>query len=126
MINLKYVYQFSVILLISALGELLKYFIPLPVPASIYGLALMLIALITGIIKLDRIETVSDFLLEIMPIAFIPGGVGLITAWDSLKEILLPTIIITIATTVIVIGVTGVVTQFMINSKDNREVSKSE
>ena len=57
---LKYVYQFSVILLISALGELLKYFIPLPIPASIYGLILMFIALLCGIIKIDMEEAGSS------------------------------------------------------------------
>lgn len=111
---MKYVYQFSVILLISALGELLKYLIPLPIPASIYGLVLMLAALMTGVIKLKKVEAASDFLLEIMPIAFIPGGVALLTAWDSLKNMLVPALVITIVTTVFVIGVTGTITQLMI------------
>ena len=87
---MKYIYQFAIILLVSALGELLKYFIPLPIPASIYGLVLMLIALMTGIIKLEKIEATADFLLEIMTIVFIPGGVGLITAWEPIKAMLVP------------------------------------
>lgn len=114
---LKYIYQLSIILLISALGELLRYIIPLPIPASIYGLVLMFIALAAGIIKLEKIEKVSDFLLEIMPIAFIPGGVGLITAWDSLQNMLIPAIIITIVTTVLVIGITGRITQILVKIK---------
>lgn len=118
---MKYVYQFSVILLISAIGELLKYFIPLPIPASIYGLVLMLVALMTGVIKLSKVEAVSDFLLEIMPIAFIPGGVALLTAWDSLKDMLIPALIITVITTFFVIGVTGTVTQLMIRGGNKNE-----
>ena len=46
---MKYVQQFSIILLISVIGELLKTFLPLPVPASVYGLVIMLVALLTGI-----------------------------------------------------------------------------
>ncbi len=124
---MKYVYQFSVILLISALGELMKYLIPLPIPASIYGLVLMLIALMTGIIKLEKIEATADFLLEIMPIAFIPGGIALMTAWDSLKNMLIPALIITVVTTVLVIGITGVITQSMIRQKKpKKDINSNE
>lgn len=113
---MKYIYQFSVILLVSALGELLRLFIPLPVPASIYGLILMLAALITGVIKLEKVEAAADFLLDIMAIAFIPGGVALITAWDSLKGMLVPALVITVVTTVFVIGATGSITQLLIKA----------
>ena len=51
---MKYVQQFSIILLISVIGELLKTFLPLPVPASVYGLVIMLVALLTGILRLCR------------------------------------------------------------------------
>ena len=123
---MKYIYQFAIILLVSALGELLKYFIPLPIPASIYGLVLMLIALMTGIIKLEKIEATADFLLEIMTIVFIPGGVGLITAWEPIKAMLVPAMVIIIVTSVLMIGVTGAVTQFMIHLKSKKEGKGNE
>ena len=123
---MKYIYQFAIILLVSALGELLKYFIPLPIPASIYGLVLMLIALMTGIIKLEKIEATADFLLEIMTIVFIPGGVGLITAWEPIKAMLVPAMVIIIATSVLMIGVTGAVTQLMIHLKSKKEGKGNE
>lgn len=123
---MKYIYQFAIILLVSALGELLKYFIPLPIPASIYGLVLMLIALMTGIIKLEKIEATADFLLEIMTIVFIPGGVGLITAWEPIKAMLVPAMVIIIVTSVLMIGVTGSVTQFMIHLKSKKEGKGNE
>ena len=123
---MKYIYQFAIILLLSALGELLKYFIPLPIPASIYGLVLMLIALMTGIIKLEKIEATADFLLDIMTIVFIPGGVGLITAWEPIKAMLVPAMVIIIVTSVLMIGVTGSVTQFMIHLKSKKEGKGNE
>ena len=123
---MKYIYQFAIILLVSALGELLKYFIPLPIPASIYGLVLMLIALMTGIIKLEKIEATADFLLDIMTIVFIPGGVGLITAWEPIKAMLVPAMVIIIVTSVLMIGVTGSVTQLMIHLKSKKEGKGNE
>lgn len=123
---MKYIYQFAIILLVSALGELLKYFIPLPIPASIYGLVLMLIALITGIIKLEKIEATADFLLDIMTIVFIPGGVGLITAWEPIRAMFVPAMVIIIVTAVLMMGVTGMVTQFMISLKSKKEEKGNE
>ena len=123
---MKYIYQFAIILLVSALGELLKYFIPFPIPACIYGLVLMLIALMTRIIKLEKIEATADFLLDIMTIVFIPGGVGLITAWEPIKAMLVPAMVIIIVTSVLMIGVTGSVTQFMIHLKSKKEGKGNE
>lgn len=111
---MKYLKQFGIILFVSLLGELLRMLIPLPIPASVYGLVLMLILLMTGIIKLQQIKEVSAFLIEIMPVMFIPAGVGLLTAWGALKPVWFPIAVITVVTTVIVMVVTGHVTQFVI------------
>ena len=111
---MKYVQQFSIILLISVIGEVLKTFLPRPVPASVYGLVIMLVALLTGILKLDQVKGAADFLVEIMPVMFVPAGAGLITAWSSLKPICVPVLIMTFISTVIVMVVTGKVTQGVI------------
>ena len=87
---MKYFKQFGVILTVSFLGEVLHAVLPLPVPASIYGLVLMLIALMTGIIPLAKVRDAGNFLIEIMPLMFIPAGVGLMTSWGALKPILVP------------------------------------
>ncbi len=110
---MKYIYQLAVILSVTFAGELLYHFLPLPIPASIYGLLLMLILLCTGLVKLEKIEKTSDFLLEIMPMTFIPGGVGLAAAWADLKPILLPAAVITVVSTVVVMAVTGKVTELV-------------
>ena len=120
---MKYVKQFWIILLFCALGEGLRVLLPLPIPASVYGLILLLAALLTGIMKLERVEETADFLVEIMPVMFIPAGVGLLTAWGVLKPIWLPVVAITILTTVIVMVVTGRVTQFVIR-KDRKKTEK--
>lgn len=110
-----YLRQFCIILFVSFLGELLHAMIPLPVPASVYGLILMLAALCTGIIKLRQVRETAGFLIEIMPVMFIPAAVGLLESWAFLKPVWVPVILITILSTVIVMAVTGRVTQKMIH-----------
>lgn len=119
---MKILRQFVIILLISFLGEVLKAILPLPVPASVWGLLLMLVALRTGMIKLSQVSDAAGFLIEIMPVMFIPAGVGLLNAWGVLRPIWIPISVITILTTVIVMAVTGKVTQAVIqNHKKKKE-----
>ena len=92
---MKYVKQFLLILFISFIGEIFNKLIPLPIPASIYGMMILFFGLLIGIIKLENVKEVGSFLIEIMPIMFIPAGVGLMTSWVTLKKILIPVLIIT-------------------------------
>lgn len=80
---MKFIRQFCIIIVISLLGEILKRLIPLPIPASIYGLVLLLAALQTGFIPLEAVRETSLFLVEIMPLMFIPAAVGLLESWGG-------------------------------------------
>ena len=111
---MKYVRQFGIILLLSTLGEVLHALLPIPVPASVYGLVLMLGALISGILKLEQVKEAAEFLIEIMPVMFIPAAVGLIDSWASLQPVFWPVAVITIVTTLLVMVVTGRITQSVI------------
>lgn len=111
---MRYMRQFGTILGVTCAGEILKYYINLPIPASIYGLIIMLTLLITGVIKLENVKDVATFLIEIMPLMFIPAAVGLITSWNQLQGILVPICIITVVTTVIVMVVSGKVTELVL------------
>lgn len=113
---MKYIRQFFIILLFCFLGELLKYLIPLPIPTSIYGLILMLTALLTGILKVDQVDETAVFLIDIMPVMFIPAGVGLLTSIEALRPNLAAIIVITILTTVL----TGITAQFVMERKKGR------
>ena len=121
---MKYLKQFGIIMAISFIGEVLKTLIPLAIPANIYGLVLMLLALITKVIKLSDVKETAYFLVEIMTIMFIPAGVGLMVSWGSLKNILIPVIVITLVTTVIVMAVAGRITQFVIRIEKKRQKRK--
>ena len=111
---MRYARQFGIILAVTFLGEILKSVIPLPIPASIYGLLLMLFALKTKIIALESVKGAADFLIEIMPMMFIPAAVELIDAWNVLQPILLQVAVITVVSTVGVMAVSGRGTQMVI------------
>ena len=108
---MKYLRQLLIILIFSFVGEVLHYLVPIQIPASIYGLVLLFIALMTGLIQLPQVEETAKFLIEIMPMMFIPAGVGLLESWGVLKPILVPVIVILIVSTFLVMGVSGLVTQ---------------
>ncbi|HOQ00049.1 MAG TPA: CidA/LrgA family protein [Acetivibrio clariflavus] len=118
---MKFLKQFGIILGVSFIGEVLKYFIPLPIPASIYGLVIMLLLLNAKIVSLDQVKDTGSYLIEIMPVMFIPAAVGLITMGNELKSLWLPLCVITVVTTVIVMAVAGRVTQFIIRMEKRQK-----
>ena len=120
---MKYIRQSAIILAATCAGELLRYLIPLPVPGSIYGLLLLLGLLSLQIIRLEQVRETGEFLIEIMPLMFIPAGAGLITSWTRMKGILLPLCVIIPLSTCLVMLVTGKVTGYLLekNRKDGKE-----
>lgn len=118
---MKYVRQLLIILFISFLGEVCKYLLPFPIPASIYGLLLLFTALMTGILKLSSIKETAGFLIEIMLLMFIPAGVGILESWGILQPVFVPVAVITVVSTIAVMGVSGTVTQFMMKKKREKE-----
>ncbi len=118
---MKYLKQFVIIIVISCLGEALKYVLPFPIPASIYGMVLLFVALRTGVLRLEQVKETGKFLIEIMPVMFIPAGVGLMASWGVLKPVLVPVSIITVVSLVAVMAVTGKTAQFVIRKNAKEE-----
>lgn len=123
---MKFMKQFGIIMVISLMGEVLKWLIPLPVPASIYGLILMFAALATGLVPLDAVRETSRFLIEIMPLMFIPAAVGLLNSWSLLKPVLIPISVITLITTILVMAATGRAAQLVIGMERKKRAEKHE
>ena len=118
---MKYLRQFGIILGVTCVGEIMKYFIPLPIPGSIYGLILMFLLLLMRVIKVEHVKETGEFLIEIMPLMFIPAGVGLVTSWNQLQSFLVPLLVITVVSTLVVMIVTGKVTDFLISRKGEKK-----
>lgn len=122
---MKYVIQFLIIAAFAFVGELLHWFIPLPIPASIYGIVLLFIALELKWVKVSDIREVSSFLIAVMPIMFIPAAAGLMESWGAVKSSVWEYTLITIVSTFVVMGVSGAVTQFVIwRGKKNEQIKK--
>ena len=121
---MKYFRQFGIIMLITCIAEGIKYFVPLPIPSSVYGLCLMMFCLMTKVIKLGAVEDAAVFLIEIMPVMFIPAGVGLLTSFDELKDMLVPVLVITPISTVVVMVISGKITQALIERKEHERINR--
>lgn len=121
---MKYIKQLLIILLVSFIAEAMEYFIPLPVAASVYGLILMLVGLMTGIIPLEKVEGAADYLVGIMALMFVPPTVGIMATVDELKEMGVALVVISAVTTLIIMVVTGRVAQFILNRRKKNEGGK--
>ena len=108
---MKYITQLLYILLFSGLGELLEKVIPLPIPASVYGLLLLFGALCLGIVKLEQVKETGHFLASILPVLFVAPTVGIIEYWGLIRSNLLPIVLILVATTALTFGIAGRITQ---------------
>ena len=123
---MNYVKQFTIILILSFIGEVLHALVPLPIPASIYGIVLLFVALEREILHVTDIKDVAGFFIQILPLLFVPAGVGLMNSWTVLKPTLVPIAVITFVSTLLVLGVTGRVTQFVIRrDKQNLKQKKA-
>lgn len=116
---MKYLKQFGIILLVTCIGEIIRYLVPLPIPGSIYGLVLMFVLLCTHVLKLEDVRPTANFLIEIMPVMFIPAAVGLINSWSTLQPIIIQALVLILGSTILVMVVTGKVAEAIIK-KDNR------
>lgn len=113
---MKYIKQLCLITLFSFLGELCRYLIPFPIPASIYGMVLMAAALGLKLFRPEDVHDAGSFLTSLLPVLFVVPLVNLMDCWSQLRDNLVPLLIIIVVSTVIVFGVSGVVTQLLMNA----------
>ncbi|MCL2058483.1 MAG: CidA/LrgA family protein [Oscillospiraceae bacterium] len=106
-----YIKQFGIILGVTFVAEIIRFLVPLPIPAGVYGLVLMLVALKTGLIKLEWVKDAGLFLVGLLQLMFIPAAVGLIDSYAGFSDILPQSILAVLVSTTLVIAATGVVVQ---------------
>ena len=116
--------QFARILGFCLAGEALHYILPLPVPASIYGLLLLFLALETGLVKPERVKAASAWLIAVFPVMFVPGTVGVIELLEVMATLILPILLAVFVITALVFAVTGQVTQNLLFLSGYRAVEK--
>ena len=111
---MKYLSQFLIILGFTMAGEALQRLLPLPIPASVYGLVLLFSALCLGVVKLSQVKTAGSFLSSLLPILFVSPTVGIVENWDLIRPQLLPIALLLVASTALTFGISGKLTQLLI------------
>lgn len=118
---MKYLSQFCIILGFTLAGEALQRLIPLPIPASVWGLALLFCALCTGIVKVEQVKEVSAFLISIMALLFVSPAVGIAENWSLIQPRLLPIALLLAGSTFLTFGISGSLTQLLLKKGGNRD-----
>ena len=110
---MKYVSQATIIFGFTLLGELLHALLPLPIPSAIYGLVLLFLALMLGIVKLHQVDGVSKFLIATM--------VSILEVWETVAPSILWVVVISLVSTAVVFAVSALVTQAMIRKGEKQD-----
>ncbi|CZR10218.1 CidA/LrgA family protein [Trichococcus ilyis] len=111
---MRYAKQFLLLLVLTLVGEMFNDLVPLKIPASIWGLLLLLTMLKLKIIRLEQIEETSHFLITILPILFIPPTLGIAGEWGNVKGLLPEIFLVVIATTTLTMVVSGKLTELIL------------
>lgn len=117
---MKYLKQAACILTFTLAGEFLQAIIPLPIPAAIYGMVLLLIALLTGLLKEEHISDTANFLISIMPVFFVAPSVRLLEYWGLIAPHVAAILTISVTSTLLVFAVAGLVTQALLKRKEKK------
>lgn len=118
---MKYMFQAMIIFAFSLMGEILHAIIPAPIPASVYGLVLLFLALLTKLVKLEQVETTAEYMISIMPLFFIEPTVGLMESFGIAKGKVIPLVLTSAVSFIMVMIVTGLTAQFMIRKKKSNK-----
>ena len=114
---MKYFSQLLIILGFTMAGEALQRLIPLAIPAAVYGLALLFLALCFGIVKLEQVQDVGKFFTSILSILFVGPTVGIVEHWGLIQPQLLPIFLLLLSTTAATFGISGVIAQALAKKK---------
>ena len=118
---MKYLSQFLRITAFTLAGELLQRLIPLPVPASVYGLILLFAALCTGVVKLEQVKDAAGFLISILPILFVPTAVGILGNWSVIKDDVISIFLLALLSTAATFAIAGRITQSLRKKEEKQD-----
>lgn len=109
---MRYLTQFFIILVFTLAGEALQALLPLPIPASVYGLVLLFAALCLGVVKLSQVKEAGNFLTSLLPLLFVSPVAGVLENWGLIKGSLVPMFALVVASTILTFGISGRVAQW--------------
>lgn len=99
------------------LGAAVKKVVPLPIPASMFGLCLLFLALYFHIIKLEWVKKGANWLMAELLLFFIPSAVGIVN-YDEIISVQGAEIVGLIGiSTIIVVGMTALIAEMITRMK---------
>jgi holin-like protein len=116
-------YQYLIIMACLFIGEFISRVVHVPIPGNVLGMIILLLALLMGVVKLEQVEKAADTLIGKLSLFFVPAGVGVMLYFDIISKYALPILGTTVISTLLVLVVTGHVTQLFIKNKA-KEVGK--
>lgn len=99
--------QCAIILACLGLAEWVVYLTDARFPPALLGMLLLALALKTGLVKLDWVKGLADFLHAYFGLFFVPPGVALMLHFDLIGAEWLPITVATLLSTLAVFAVTG-------------------
>ena len=117
---MKYLSQFLIILGFTLAGEALQRMVPLPIPASVYGLILLFTALCLKVVKLEQVRQAGTFLTSILSLLFVSPTVGIVDDWGLIQGDLLPILLLLAGSTSLTFGISGRLAQHSLKGGDSR------
>ncbi len=121
---MKYIYQFCVIMIFVLLGEMCEHFIPLPIAGSIYGLVLLFLALVFGVVKLHWVEDVANWFHGTMSLFFVAPAVAVIDVWADIADIWWILVLLMVAAYIVTMITTGITADALIKDKNTKQRRK--
>lgn len=106
---MKYIRQFTIILLLTLSGELCHALLPLPLPASIYGMIMLIFAFMAKLLHVEAVKEAGDYLVFLLPMLFVAPTVGLMGCMDLIRGNVVKIVILIVVTTVLTFGVAGLI-----------------
>lgn len=118
---MRYLRQLFIILAFCFVGEALAAVLPLPIPAFVYGLLLMLGALAMRVVPLEAVADTGNFLVALLPVFFIAPVLRLLDIWDAIAPFLLPVCMLIAVSTLVTFALSGAITQALLKRVNNGE-----
>ena len=122
---MKIIKQTGIIFFICCISVILEALLPFAFPASVIGMVLLLLFLLSGLLKVEHIREKSDFLLANMAFFFIPAGVNVMNYLDILRQNWLPLLAVCLLTTVITFAATAYSVRFTMSLLSKRKEGQS-
>mgnify|MGYP003289439759 FL=1 len=121
---MKYIFQFCILMVFVLLGEVCEHFIPLPIAGSIYGLVLLFLALVFGVVKLHWVEDVANWFHNTMSLFFVAPAVAVIDIWGDIADIWWILVLLMVAAYLVTMITTGITADALIHDSDKKRGRK--